>query len=287
MKYFIAIALALLFNHGPAHAGNLTLLGTGVLPAAGCAQATTYLARTTGGNEGGNAANITTLICGLVTDGVITGNLSTTGCGAPFDALYILAQQNSADALLNLCSTSYTATPGGSPVFTSFRGYSFNSPNAILDTGFNATTAVSPNYAQNSGSIGVWSDAVVTEATPQLSDTVSSFIYDSFTGNLFYARINNAATGSVATPVTKGLFVADRSSSANVIPYWDGVAQTSQSGTSAAPANHDFLIGGIAGGFSGTSQVISETHIGASLGATLNLALYNRERTYMTAVGVP
>ena len=42
----------------------------------GCTAATNYLARTTGGNEGGNAANITTLICGLVTDGVITGNLS-------------------------------------------------------------------------------------------------------------------------------------------------------------------------------------------------------------------
>jgi hypothetical protein len=253
----------------------------------GCAQATTYLARTTSGTEGGNAANITTLICGLVTDGVITGNMSTTGCGATFDGLYIEAQQNSTDALLNLCSTNYTATIQASPVFTSYQGYSFNSPNAYLDTGFNATLATSPNYTQNSGSIGVWSLAVVTEAIPQFSDTVSSFIYDSYTGNLFYARINNAATGSVATPGTKGLFVADRSSSANVIPYWDGVAQTAQSGVSAAPANHNLWIGGVAGGFSGSAQIISETHMGASLGATFNLALYNRLRTYMTAVGVP
>ena len=37
-----------------------------------CSQATAYLARTTGGNEGGNAVNITTLILRpTVTDGVI------------------------------------------------------------------------------------------------------------------------------------------------------------------------------------------------------------------------
>ena len=51
----------------------------------GCTAATNYLARTVGGNEGGNGTNISNLICGLVTDGVITGNLSgaTGGCGRP------------------------------------------------------------------------------------------------------------------------------------------------------------------------------------------------------------
>ena len=67
-------------------------------PASGgsCTAATNYLARTSGGNEGGNSANITTLICGLVTDGVITGNLSgaTGGCGSYLDAFYLGAQQN-------------------------------------------------------------------------------------------------------------------------------------------------------------------------------------------------
>ena len=69
--------------------------------AGGCAAATNYLARTTGGNEGGNAANMTTFICGLVTDGVITGNLSgARGCGSHLDVLYLLAQQNQADVTL-------------------------------------------------------------------------------------------------------------------------------------------------------------------------------------------
>ena len=60
-------------------------------------QALAYLARTVGGNEGGNGANIATLIDGLVSDGV----------WAKLDALYVLAQQNQSDALLNLVGTSY------------------------------------------------------------------------------------------------------------------------------------------------------------------------------------
>ena len=62
-----------------------------------------YLARTVGGNEGGNGANIATLIDGLVSDGV----------WAKLDALYVLAQQNQSDALLNLVGTSYGLTSVG------------------------------------------------------------------------------------------------------------------------------------------------------------------------------
>ena len=63
-------------------------------------EALAYLARTVGGNEGGNGANIATLIDGLVSDGV----------WAKLDALYVLAQQNQSDALLNLVRTSYSLT---------------------------------------------------------------------------------------------------------------------------------------------------------------------------------
>lgn len=278
--------------------GSTPATSSGVGPvtaASGCGPATTYLARTSGGNEGGNATNITNLICGLVADGVITGNLSTTGCGTTLDALYVLAQQNSSDALLNVCGTNYTATLVGSPTFTAltgFSGFGVTSPPKII-TNFNSTTATSPNYTQNSASFGFWSVAVVTEpesqmATNDVGATGESNMFDSFTGNQFHARVNNGADTGVATPGTKGLFVAERPSSTSVIPYWDGVAQATQTATSQAPANLPFLIGvGGAGAAQGTAQTIAEAHIGGSLGATLNLALFNRLRTYMTAVGVP
>ena len=70
-------------------------------------------ARTVGGNEGGNGgANIATLIDGLVADGV----------WAKLDALYVLAQQNATDALLNLVGTSYSLT--GTATFTAYKGFS-------------------------------------------------------------------------------------------------------------------------------------------------------------------
>ena len=106
------------------------------------AQATAYLARTVGGNEGGNGTNIATLIDGLVADGV----------WAKLDALYVLAQQNATDARLNLVGTNYTLT--GTPTFTAYQG--FTGGTGFLDTGFNPATATSPNFIRNNASMSVW-----------------------------------------------------------------------------------------------------------------------------------
>ena len=120
-------------------------------------QALAYLARTVGGNEGGNGANIATLIDGLVSDGV----------WAKLDALYVLAQQNATDALLNLVGTSYSLTPGTfsderAITFTPYQGYSgFISG---MDSGFNPAAAPSPNFTQNSASIGGWGSVSGGEA---------------------------------------------------------------------------------------------------------------------------
>jgi hypothetical protein len=280
-------------DHLPMVPWTQGIIGGGTLS---CAQATTYLARTTGGNEGGNAANISNLICGLVIDTVITGNMSTTGCGTTLDVFNIYAQQNSADALLNLCGTNYTSVPQSSEAgnFTAFRGYgAFNitGGNSLL-TNFNSTTATSPNYTQNSAIFGFWSvangslPANSSMGTGNTGLTGESNTYNAFTGNLFYCRVNQGTSGSVPNPGTNGLYSCERTSSTNIFPYWDGSAQTAQTSTSQAPLNANFVVGS-GGTGTGTDQVIAEAHIGAALGATLNLALYNRLRTYMTSVGVP
>ena len=109
---------------------------------AGCSQATAYLARATG--ETAHAADLTALICGLVSDGV----------WAKLDALYILAQQTQADAKLNLIGTSYTL-PTTTATFTTYQGYK-TFPAGGIDTGFNASTALSPQFTQNNASLTVW-----------------------------------------------------------------------------------------------------------------------------------
>ena len=253
------------------------------------AQALAYLARTVGGNEGGNGANIATLIDGLVSDGV----------WAKLDALYVLAQQNATDALLNLVGTSYGMTTVGllkdvpslrSAPFTSYVGFGpFVAQ--YLATGFNPSTATSPQFTQNSASFGVWTIASVVEPVSQMGNSIAgssgeSHIYNDFTDGNFYARLNNATVGGVPVPGTKGLFVGDRASSSAVVPYWNGTAQASQSSTSQAPLNSPFDVGAATGAGS-TGQQLSAAFIGASLGAAGQLALYNRLRTYMTSIGVP
>ena len=258
-----------------------------------------YLARTVGGNEGGNGANIATLIDGLVSDGV----------WAKLDCLYVLAQQNETDAKLNLIGTSYgltqvgtirlrpTPAPNiGTLIFTPSRGFAgFNTVSSYLSTGFNASVAPSPQFTQNSASFGVWSlGGVGNEVASQIGTSLfaeagESHIYNSFTDGNFYPRINNGSVGGVLSPGSTGFFAADRPSSATVVPYSNGAALASQSAASQAPNNRVFTIGYAANetGVRGTAQTLSAAHIGASLGAAGQLALYNRLRTYMTAIGVP
>ena len=249
----------------------------------GCAQATAYLARTTGGNEGGNAANITTLICGLVIDGVWSN----------LDALYVLAQQNQADAQLNLIGTSYGLGTFGllrSVNFTSYAGFGGFGIGVGLDTGFDPSIAPSPHYVQNSASLGIWSYAINQTGYSQFGQntaTTNSVIYNKFTSGNFIGAVNSPDFPAVSASITKGLFAADRTNAANVALYQNGVTGAPVTSTSSAVTGGNFMMppGNSGGGPHG--QVLSEAHVGASLGASLELALYNRLRTYMTAVGVP
>jgi hypothetical protein len=258
----------LLISHAPAHSP----------------QALAYLARTVGGNEGGNATNIATLIDGLVSDGV----------WAKLDALYVLAQQNATDSLLNLIGTSYTATNPYHAVFTQYVGYSFPATTTI-DTGFNAASAPSPKYTQNSASYGAWTTQVIDENQAVMGNGgggSASILYPSFPPRQFYARLNDGTASYVPTPGTSGLYVGDRSSPTGVVPYWNGVAQSTVGSTSGAPVNANFTIGASQGYFArgeskATAQTLSAAFIGASLGAAGQLALYTRLNTYLAAVTPP
>ena len=246
-------------------------------------QALAYLARTVGGNEGGNGANIATLIDGLVSDGV----------WAKLDALYVMAQQNQTDALLNLVGTSYGLTSVGllrSAIFTSYLGFSGFSGAVYLNTGFNPATATSPQFIQNAASLGAWVSGTSGEVQPVIGNDGGgidglSHIYTNVSGSL-YTRVNGVV-GGVPSTGAAGLYVGDRPSSATVVPYYNGAAQAAQAGTSNPPLNAIILIGTTPNVSGATFQTISAAFIGASLGASMQLALYNRLRTYMAAIGVP
>ena len=180
-----------------------------------CAEAAAYLGRTTGGTEGGNAANITTLICGLVADGVWSN----------LDAFYVLAQQNAADSLLNLVGASYALTKVGSPTFTSYVGYGGFSVSNYLNTAFNSTTATSPHYTQNSVNFGVWAYAINNEAgtSAQIGSGPGAAVIANNL-NIFYYQVNDIGSASGAPGTTKGVVAAERTNSTTTYYYQNGSA---------------------------------------------------------------
>ena len=242
------------------------------------AQALAYLARTVGGNEGGNGTNIANLIDGLVSDGV----------WAKLDALYVLAQQNQTDANLNLVSTNYTL-PVTTAIFAAYQGYSNFPATGGIDTGFNPNTAPSPHYTLLSASAGVWVYAPDSNGGVQIGDLLNGAleIISNFNlGGTFTANVNCTSV-SVPTPGPTGLFAGDTAAQSIVHPYWNGVDQGAQTGAGSQLCV-EVRIGGVPStGWGVTTGILSAAHIGASLGSVGQLALYNRLRTYMTSIGVP
>src|SRR5438876_112173 len=118
-RLLLALAIATL-GALPAHAqflGKASGGGGGFTPS--CSQSGTFLARWTS-PDATDQSTIDAVICGLVTDNIITGNLTSTGCGSLLDFLYLHATHsaNAANAVLNVCGTSYTAIANGSPALT-------------------------------------------------------------------------------------------------------------------------------------------------------------------------
>lgn len=235
------------------------------------AQAVAYLARTVGGNEGGNGENVATLIDGLVADGV----------WAKLNCLYLLAQQNATDAKLNLIGASNTL-PTNTATFTVYKGYSLF-PTLGIDTGFNAST-LNPN----SFSIGAWCYASPEDAKSQIGTSDSGVYLVSNDGGAPTITAMGLVAISYGSTVA-GLYSADITSSTTAPIYINGVNPGGDGfGATSALESQTVLIGAARPSGYNTAGTISAAYIGnASMGATLQLALYNRLRTYMTAVGVP
>ena len=244
----------------------------------GCPEATAYLARATG--ETAHPADLTTLICGLVSDGV----------WSKLDALYVLAQQTQADAKLNLIGTSYSPLTGATTAtFTAYKGFSAFSGADGLDTGFDPATAPSPHFTGTNANLGVWAYDAPDGGIYLAAGTGGgcSAISPSYGGNAYYSYISYAAANSFTPPRTAGWYSADKPTSSGSNGYYNaGLIGNDASGT-AGPAAYNMLIGTALDLPTPTAKTISAATFGASLGSAGQTALYNRLRTYMTSVGVP
>jgi len=167
----------------------------------------------TSGLDTAHTTNYTTLICGLVADGIYS----------KLDMLHIYATQDSVTALFNLVSsTNYNGVKNGAPTFTADRGFTgTNSSTTIyIDTGFNPSTASSPKYVLASAHISIWGATDTGQSTQGSigssdgSNTVE--LVPKFTDNLTYAQVNGNAFDTVASASPQGHFIANRSATAAV-----------------------------------------------------------------------
>jgi hypothetical protein len=239
-----------------------------------CSEATNYLARTTGGNEGGNASPVTTLICGLVNDGV----------WSKLDAFYLFAQQNAADAKLNLVGSIYNL-PATTATFTQYKGYSAF-PFPAFDTGLNLSLPGSKFYA-NAGSTTAWmNDTPVNGAEAPLGTNSSpgvTYMFPRYSGQ-FYCTVNGTGDVPITSPGTAGLYGCDRTSASSMSYYLNGANLATVSAASLPSYPVDIFVGSMASGYP-LSTTLSEVSIGAGLGDAGQAALSARMHTYMAAAG--
>jgi len=247
-----------------------------------CSQATSFLARTSG-LDGTHTSAYTTMICGLVTDGV----------WSKLDVLYFLGTQDATTAGLNLISSSFTITTHGSPNFSADNGYLGvdGSTTVYLDTGLNPATA-GGNYTKDTGSIGAWSftNAESANAILGLDDGVATAaqILPRWTGGIFYGYINTYfATSDVTAVNSSGLFVANRPDSATQDIYRNGSALNSTAFSSVSlPSVNMYVLARNSSGSAnlGIGYRVGMAFVGGGLTATDISNLYSRGCTFFTAV---
>lgn len=243
------------------------------------AEALAFIARTSPTLTGSDATNIKALINSMV-------NTTATEGGtlwSRFDMLFIWALPDTANAQLNLISSTYTSSLVNAPTFTAYRGYTGNGSTSAISTNFNASTATSPQFTQNSAHMSIWVLTNLAEAFPMAGDLLSgSALFPNYTGTDAYARINDGSSGPGTVVDARGFLLGNRSGTTAHQIYKNGSSIATDSTTSSAVTNSTFQPM-----FSGTARQTAMFSSGASLSATDVTNFYGFLRTYMTAVGVP
>jgi hypothetical protein len=216
-------------------------------------------------------------------------SLKSAGVWTKLDALYAFAAADSQAAKINWKAPgTFNCTEVNAPAFTADVGFTGNGSTSYLDSGFNPSTAPTPNFTLNSASIFGWSNTAATSTGAMVGVTSGSnhALYSRYTDNNAYSHIStsvgNASVAAVGTGV--GFLSASRTGASATTIYKNGAA-----GTTATDASVS-VVGQIT--FVATNTALWPGQmcaggVGSQMNATEHLALYNALRTYMTGVGVP
>lgn len=219
----------------------------------------------------------------------LVGALKTAGVWSKLDALYLFAAHDEQAAGLNWIQDLYNiTTPGGDPTFIADQGFATNGVDSYLQTTFNPTTAVTPNYVRNSASFGLWSltsgqTVSVAGAHTGGSDGHVTIAPRTAT-NVANARITqNGSTNYNANTDGRGFYAANRSGASATQFYKNGAAHGTGTAASVAVGNETIKFGVTSSVF--VAHEFSAGFIGRSLTATEHGDLYDAIAAYLTAIG--
>lgn len=266
---------------GPAQSTSVTTTGAGKPVAAGScvsSQGNAFIART----SGLDATHITaycTMIDGLVSDGV----------WSLLDVLFIFATDTQANALLNLTSSTFSASVTGTVTFTANQGYSAAQAASMVNTTFNPFTASSPNFVQDSATLHFWRISTSNFASAGMNQggqATKNSMFPRFTDGNLYCDVNASsddATGIANPTNAAGGYTCSRTASTGYSYYKNGSSLGTRTNTSTAVATGTMQV--LPGLNTGDSAMLAA---GAGMNATQALAFYNRVHAYLqTIAGVP
>lgn len=260
--------------------GMVHSAGGGFTPS--CSQSSTFLAAATGVTLTADKTNYDTLICGLVSDGVWN-----------FDVLYIWAAPTQATALINLANPgTFNGTTNGTVSFAAYQGFTGDGSTFYIDSGFNPTTATSPNYVQNSATLGAYilSNRTTSQNWWAIGDGVGSVNYfRPFSGASGDAHINSATAFSLNNSNAQGSFNITRTTSSQEGSYINsGETFSGQSAdTSATPANSNIIFYTDASFFGWSGDQMAAGWVAKGFAATDSCKVNNRINTYMATLASP
>lgn len=219
------------------------------------------------------------------------------GIWTKLDFLQVYAQATQQAGNLNWINPAlYTAVPYNSATWTAYQGYTGNSSNMYVDTGYNpATNGV--NYLQNSAchfiyqrlNVGTSTTYACGSRTPASAAGTSTNLR--WTDNKVYSHVNAATSAGLLNFLrsdARGFFNFNRSASNASQMYINGTSVSTSSEASAAIlSSNDFVL---ARGSSGVPEGYSSIQAsirgyGGSLDATEQANFYIATQAYMTAIG--
>lgn len=260
----------------------------GAIDAAGgfaptCTESGNFLARTSGQDDTHKAA-YDALICGLVAqNSTISGTLFSR-----LDGLWMLRAADTTVYKLNLISSSFPLTQTGAVTFVANAGVTSDGMTGFYDTGFNPSTASSPQYVQDSGTIAACTTAALTGGSGVFIGLSEGGVTSQLVDLGVISGIVNTNAGIIGAGAGAALYQVSRTGSTTSDLYTNGSSDGSSVAPSAGLGNGNFYVlardsSGTAGNF--TTTEFTMVALGASFSATDVANFRTLIAAYMAAIG--